>query len=88
MPHTSPDLLTWNKEYICYTVHAEVYIEINTDKGLQFYTGKKNMLTRVDPSLHLSSKFIRFDINCKHQKELRIIRDLFNEFNFNFVFWL
>ncbi|KAG2233929.1 hypothetical protein BDF21DRAFT_396817 [Thamnidium elegans] len=89
VPHTSLDLLSWHeKSYELGSFRGtEVYIKLKTDGGIKFYVGIRNKLFEIDSDRYLFfSKHTRFDINCKHLKELRIRRDMALESDANFVF--
>lgn len=90
MPHTSLDLLTWNEEQLYSIANfkgTEIYIKLRIDTGVKFYVGIRNELFAIDSERYLCfSKHTRFDIECKHIKELRIRRCLALESDANLIF--
>ncbi|KAI9259754.1 hypothetical protein EDC94DRAFT_611957 [Helicostylum pulchrum] len=89
MPHSSLDSLTWlDQSYSMeYFKGTEVYIKLKTDAGTKFYVGIRNMLFEIESDRYLFfSRHTRFDISCKHLKELRIKRNIAPESDANLVF--
>lgn len=73
MPYTCLDLLTWTNVPPKYRNSFEVYIKLNTDKGLNFYLGNKSGLFSINEHRYNAVELFQFDITCRSVKELVVI---------------